>query len=69
MQASSELLQKCVAHKAGVTVTLTGPGDKAHLLDNLRFIEKPPLPRDVLEKLTALFGNVARQAPVLYSPH
>ena len=45
-------------HTPGITVTLTGTGEKAHLLDNLRSIEKPPLPEGALERLRALFGDV-----------
>ncbi len=45
-------------HTPGINVTLTGTGSKAHLLDNMRSIEKPPLPKDALDRLRALFGNV-----------
>ncbi len=45
-------------HTPGIAVTLTGTGEKAHLLDNLRSIEKPPLPEGALDRLQALFGNV-----------
>ncbi len=45
-------------HTPGITVTLTGTGEKAHLLDNLRSIEKPPLPKDALDRLWTLFGDV-----------
>jgi aryl-alcohol dehydrogenase-like predicted oxidoreductase len=45
-------------HTPGVGVTLTGTGNKAHLLENLASIEKPPLPRSVVETIEALFGTV-----------
>jgi aryl-alcohol dehydrogenase-like predicted oxidoreductase len=45
-------------HTPGIGVTLTGTGNKAHLLENLASLEKPPLPRGILEKIEALFGKV-----------
>jgi aryl-alcohol dehydrogenase-like predicted oxidoreductase len=45
-------------HTPGIDVTLTGTGNKAHLLENLASIEKPPLPREIVEKIETLFGNV-----------
>jgi aryl-alcohol dehydrogenase-like predicted oxidoreductase len=45
-------------HTPGIGVTLTGTGNKAHLLENLASIEKPPLPREIVEKIETLFGNV-----------
>jgi L-galactose dehydrogenase len=45
-------------HTPGIDVVLTGTGSKAHLLENLASLEKPPLPREILEKIEALFGNV-----------
>jgi aryl-alcohol dehydrogenase-like predicted oxidoreductase len=45
-------------HTPGIDVTLTGTGNKAHLLENIASIEQPPLPRGIIEKIEALFGNV-----------
>ncbi len=45
-------------HTPGITVTLTGTAERAHLLDNLRSIQGPPLPRGALDRLAALFGSV-----------
>ncbi len=45
-------------HEPGAQVILTGTGDVAHLEANIAAIEAPPLPPDVLERLTALFGSV-----------
>jgi aryl-alcohol dehydrogenase-like predicted oxidoreductase len=45
-------------HTPGVDVTLTGTSNSAHLLENLASLEKPPLPREIVEKIEALFGNV-----------
>jgi len=45
-------------HTPPVHVVLTGTGNHDHLRDNLRSIGMPALPRDVLERLDKLFGNV-----------
>ncbi len=45
-------------HTPGITVTLTGTGNKDHLQENLRSIERPPLPEYILDRLSALFGDV-----------
>ncbi|MDR0469878.1 MAG: aldo/keto reductase [Peptococcaceae bacterium] len=45
-------------HSSGVNVTLTGTSNVAHLEENLRSIEGPPLPPATLAKLETIFGNV-----------
>jgi L-galactose dehydrogenase len=45
-------------HADGIAVTLTGTGNPAHLLDNLKSIQLPPLPKEVLDRLALMFGNV-----------
>jgi aryl-alcohol dehydrogenase-like predicted oxidoreductase len=45
-------------HEPGAEVILTGTGDIAHLESNLAAIQAPPLPADVLERLTRMFGSV-----------
>ena len=45
-------------HTPGIGVVLTGTGEKAHLMDNLRSLEEPKLPQNVLDRLAALFGGV-----------
>lgn len=45
-------------HEPGAHVVLTGTGDPEHLRDNVKSILAPHLPRDALEKLEAMFGNV-----------
>jgi aryl-alcohol dehydrogenase-like predicted oxidoreductase len=45
-------------HTPGIDVVLTGTGSAAHLKDNLRAIQQPPLPGDILAKLEAMFGAV-----------
>jgi aryl-alcohol dehydrogenase-like predicted oxidoreductase len=45
-------------HEPGATVILTGTGNAAHLEENVGSILGPPLPREIQEKLDAIFGNV-----------
>jgi L-galactose dehydrogenase len=45
-------------HTKGIDVVLTGTSSPNHLRDNLASIRKGPLPKDILEKLEKLFGNV-----------
>lgn len=45
-------------HTPGIDVVLTGTGGAGHLKENLRSLEKPPLPQGILEKLEAMFGGV-----------
>lgn len=45
-------------HEPGAEVILTGTGDVAHLQANLAAIQAPPLPEEVLERLTSPFGRV-----------
>ena len=42
----------------GIHVTLTGTGNASHLADNLKAIQMPALPDDILKQLDMLFGNV-----------
>jgi len=42
----------------GIHVTLTGTGNVDHLLDNLRAMQMPPLPDDIMRKLALMFSNV-----------
>jgi L-galactose dehydrogenase len=45
-------------HEPGAHVILTGTGVAAHLTANVASILAPPLPREILERLDALFGSV-----------
>jgi aryl-alcohol dehydrogenase-like predicted oxidoreductase len=45
-------------HEPGADVILTGTGNVAHLEDNLRSLQSPPLPPGDLARLEALFGKV-----------
>jgi aryl-alcohol dehydrogenase-like predicted oxidoreductase len=57
-ESITEAAYRFARHTPGITVTLTGTSEKAHLLANLRSINAPPLPSAVLARLSALFGNV-----------
>jgi aryl-alcohol dehydrogenase-like predicted oxidoreductase len=45
-------------HTPPVHVVLTGTGNIDHLRENLRSINAPPLPAEILERLNMLFGRV-----------
>jgi len=45
-------------HEPGVDVVLTGTGNPEHLKANLESILNPPLPKAVLLRLEAIFGNL-----------
>jgi aryl-alcohol dehydrogenase-like predicted oxidoreductase len=53
-----EAAYRFARHTPGITVTLTGTGNREHLLQNLRAIGEKPLPSAALERLDALFGGV-----------
>jgi aryl-alcohol dehydrogenase-like predicted oxidoreductase len=45
-------------HTDGIDLTLTGTGNPAHLLDNLKSIQMPTLPKEILDRLCVMLGNV-----------
>ena len=45
-------------HEPGAQVILTGTGEIAHLEENLKAIQGPPLPEAVQSRLAAIFGRV-----------
>jgi aryl-alcohol dehydrogenase-like predicted oxidoreductase len=45
-------------HQPGIDVVLTGTGDVGHLRDNVRSINGPALPEDILRRLGGLFSRV-----------
>ena len=53
-----EAAYRFARHTQGITVTLTGTSNPAHLKGNLRSLALPPLPEQALARLQALFGNV-----------
>lgn len=54
----TEAAYRFARHAPGIHVVLTGTGSVAHLEENIRAIQAPPLPPQVLSRLHALFGNV-----------
>jgi aryl-alcohol dehydrogenase-like predicted oxidoreductase len=57
-ESVTEAAYRFARHTPGITVTLTGTGNRDHLLENLHSINLPPLPESARAKLQALFGNV-----------
>ncbi|HEY7381406.1 MAG TPA: aldo/keto reductase [Gaiella sp.] len=53
-----EAAYRFARHEPGAHVVLTGTGDPAHLEENVRSIQAPPLPPDVLARLEEMFGEV-----------
>jgi aryl-alcohol dehydrogenase-like predicted oxidoreductase len=53
----TEAAYRFCRYTPGITVTLTGTGDPAHLAENLRSLAMPPLPETALARLKALFGK------------
>lgn len=45
-------------HEPGIDVVLTGTGNIRHLEENVASLLKPPLPSEVIERLTKIFGRV-----------
>ncbi len=45
-------------HEPGVSTVLTGTGSKAHLESNVAAISAPRLPKEIAERLLAMFGQV-----------
>jgi L-galactose dehydrogenase len=53
-----EAAYRFARHEPGCHVVLTGTGDVAHLEENVRAINGPPLPDADQERLRALFGHL-----------
>lgn len=45
-------------HTDGINTVLTGTGNVEHLKANIEAIQMPPLPKEILERLDQLFGQV-----------
>ena len=58
-QTLPEVAYRFCRHERGVDVVLTGTGNPEHLKANVEAILKPALPPPVLQKLEAIFGNLA----------
>jgi L-galactose dehydrogenase len=46
-------------HSPGVHTVVTGTGSVDHLRDNIRSLEKPPLPDSAVERIEKVFGRVS----------
>lgn len=53
-----EAAYRFCAHTPGIGVVLTGTGNTEHLKANVEAINAPPLPEDILRRLSELFGGV-----------
>src|SRR5262249_40272857 len=58
-QTLPEVAYRFCRHERGDDVVLTGTGNPEHLKANVEAILKPALPPPVLQKLEAIFGNLA----------
>jgi len=54
----TEAAYRFCRHTPGISVTLTGTGSHEHLKENIKSLEKAPLPGSALQRLQALFGHV-----------
>ena len=53
-----ELAYRFARHDPGIDVVLTGTSSVEHLRENIVSIEKPPLPREVLRRIEAVFDGI-----------
>jgi len=53
-----EAAYRFCSNTPGIHVTLTGTGNPEHLTDNLKAIQMPKLPEDILHRLNEMFGSV-----------
>ena len=54
----TEAAYRFCRHTPGIDVVLTGTGDASHLKENIKSIQMPPLPDDILERLSRMFSKV-----------
>lgn len=54
----TEAAYRFCRHSPGVNVVLTGTGNLKHLEDNIAAINGKPLPEDILQRLSRVFGGV-----------
>jgi len=57
-QSITEAAYRFCSNTEGINIVLTGTGSMEHLRENIAAINAPPLPGAILEKLSAMFGNV-----------
>lgn len=61
-QVADSVIDACYRfdrHSPGVHTVVTGTGSIGHLRDNIRSLEKPPLPDFVIERIEKVFGRVS----------
>jgi aryl-alcohol dehydrogenase-like predicted oxidoreductase len=58
VKSMTEAAYRFCRHEPGAQVVLTGTGNAAHLEENLAAILAPPLPGDLAQRLSAVFGEV-----------
>lgn len=58
----TEAAYRFCRHAPGMDVTITGTGSRPHLLENVASLNMPPLPRQVLDRLGAIFGAVTSES-------
>lgn len=54
----TEAAYRFCLHEPGLNVILSGTGNAEHLRENAQHLSGPPLPGDVLERLSRVFGKV-----------
>ena len=57
-ESITEAAYRFCSHTPGIHITLTGTGNSEHLKNNLKAIQMPKLPDDILKRLDMIFGNV-----------
>jgi aryl-alcohol dehydrogenase-like predicted oxidoreductase len=57
-ESFSEAAYRFCAFAPGMDCVLSGTSSAGHLRENLRAVEKGPLPEETLARLDALFGQV-----------
>ena len=54
----TEAAYRYCRHEPGMDVILSGTGSVAHLEENARALQLPPLPQDALDRVNKLFAGV-----------
>ena len=58
----SEIGYRFCRHTPGIDVTMTGTGNRDHLLENIEAIDGAPLPGEVRDRLVRIFGAVTSES-------
>jgi predicted aldo/keto reductase-like oxidoreductase len=57
-QSLAQAAYRYCRHEPGIDVVLSGTGNIAHLEENARSLQMPPLPADALARINSLFAGV-----------